>query len=67
MVHTMSPFEQAVTKFYSDENISSLQGAVVGILGAGGLGSNCAVHLVRSGVSQLVITDYDVVEMSNLN
>ena len=39
----------------------------VGIAGCGGLGSNCAVALVRSGVGQLVIADFDRVEESNLN
>ena len=41
--------------------------AVVGIAGAGGLGSNCAMHLVRSGVRRLVIADFDRVAESNLN
>ena len=39
----------------------------VGIAGAGGLGSNCAVALARSGVGTLVISDFDVVEPANLN
>ena len=39
----------------------------VGIAGAGGLGSNCAVALARSGIGTLVIADYDVVEKGNLN
>lgn len=39
----------------------------VGIAGAGGLGSNCAVALARSGVGTLVIADYDTIEKINLN
>ena len=39
----------------------------VGIAGAGGLGSNCAAALSRSGVGTLVISDFDIVEASNLN
>jgi sulfur carrier protein ThiS adenylyltransferase len=39
----------------------------VGIAGAGGLGSNCAVALARSGVGTLVIADFDVIEETNLN
>ncbi|MBM3420231.1 MAG: sulfur carrier protein ThiS adenylyltransferase ThiF [Bacteroidetes bacterium] len=39
----------------------------VGIAGAGGLGSNCAQALVRSGVGTLVIADFDIVEERNLN
>jgi len=39
----------------------------VGIAGAGGLGSNCAAALVRSGIGTIVITDFDIVEERNLN
>jgi sulfur carrier protein ThiS adenylyltransferase len=39
----------------------------VGIAGAGGLGSNCAAALARSGVGTLVISDFDVIEEPNLN
>ncbi len=39
----------------------------VGIAGAGGLGSNCAVALARVGIGRLVIADFDVVSEGNLN
>lgn len=39
----------------------------VGIAGAGGLGSNCAVSLARCGVGTLVISDFDTIEPANLN
>lgn len=39
----------------------------VGIAGAGGLGSNCAAALARTGVGTLVIADFDSVELSNLS
>ena len=44
-----------------------LESVRVGIAGAGGLGSNCAMHLVRSGVKHITIVDFDVVNESNLN
>ncbi len=44
-----------------------LSGKTVGIAGAGGLGSNCAVALARVGVCKLIIADFDVVSESNLN
>jgi sulfur carrier protein ThiS adenylyltransferase len=37
------------------------------ILGCGGLGSNCAAMLVRSGVLDLTLVDFDEVEADNLN
>jgi len=39
----------------------------IGIAGAGGIGSNAAVCLVRSGVRRLKIVDFDSVDESNLN
>lgn len=39
----------------------------VGIAGAGGLGSNCAVALARSGVGSIVLSDFDIIEEANLN
>jgi sulfur carrier protein ThiS adenylyltransferase len=39
----------------------------VGIAGAGGLGSNCAAALARTGIGTLIIADFDVIEKSNLN
>jgi sulfur carrier protein ThiS adenylyltransferase len=39
----------------------------VGIAGAGGLGSNCAITLARCGIGSLVIADHDFVEESNLS
>ena len=46
---------------------SNLRRFRAGIAGAGGLGSNCAVSLARSGIGILVIADYDKVEPANLN
>ena len=46
------------------EHLSSFR---VGIAGAGGLGSNCAASLARTGIGTLVIADFDVVENSNLS
>jgi sulfur carrier protein ThiS adenylyltransferase len=39
----------------------------VGIIGLGGLGSNAAAMLVRTGVRHLVLADFDVVDESNQN
>lgn len=39
----------------------------VAIIGCGGLGSNAAALLVRSGIGALSLVDFDIVEESNLN
>jgi len=41
--------------------------ARVGIAGLGGLGSNVAWMLVRSGVKRLVLVDFDVIDETNLD
>jgi sulfur carrier protein ThiS adenylyltransferase len=44
-----------------------LKKKIVAVAGCGGLGSNIAIALVRSGVGNLIIADFDKVEASNLN
>ena len=44
-----------------------LKKAKVCILGLGGLGSNVAILLARSGIGYLKLVDFDIVEASNLN
>jgi len=47
--------------------LSILRKSVVGIAGAGGLGSNVAFSLARAGIGKLIIADFDAVEPSDLN
>ena len=58
--------EGALRCFTAEQRIR-LEAARVGIAGAGGLGSNAAMMLARSGVGHLIVIDGDVVEPSNLN
>ena len=46
---------------------SRLAASHVAVIGCGGLGSNAAMMLVRCGVGELTLIDFDVVEESNLN
>lgn len=57
----------AANTYLTPEERAALESVRVGIAGAGGLGSNCAMHLVRSGVKHITIADFDVVNESNLN
>ena len=43
------------------------QNLKIGIAGGGGIGSNVAVHLIRCGVTNFKIVDFDIIEESNLN
>lgn len=63
----MTNLASGLTRYFSAEQLARLKSASVGIVGAGGLGSNVAVMLVRSGIKNLTIADHDVVDASNLN
>ncbi len=63
----MNRFEIALADVIGEENLTRIQDTKVCIAGAGGLGSNCALHLVRCGFKKLRIIDFDLVEYSNLN
>jgi sulfur carrier protein ThiS adenylyltransferase len=50
-----------------EEITARLRNKTVGIAGAGGLGSNCAVALARTGIGKLIIADFDIIKTENLN
>lgn len=60
-------FTVGLKKYLSSDALEKLNNMKIGIAGAGGIGSNIACNLVRTGVRNLKIIDYDLVEDSNLN
>lgn len=56
-----------VLSSFTEEQRRRMKAACVGIAGAGGLGSNAAMMLARSGAGRLIVIDGDKVEPSNLN
>ena len=58
---------QALKGRIGDVLYSRLSKAVVAVCGLGGLGSNIAVSLARAGVGKLILIDFDIVDISNLN
>lgn len=63
----MNEFEKGLRKYFSEEQLLKIGRAKIGIAGCGGLGSNIANALVRSGFKDLELIDNDTVEASNLN
>ena len=49
------------------EKINDVINSKVLVLGLGGVGSYAVEALVRSGVGNIVLVDYDTVDISNLN
>ena len=52
---------------FKEEGINKLNNATVAVIGVGGVGGICAITLARSGVGNIIIQDFDVVEESNIN
>ncbi len=59
--------DKAFDERFSPEIKDKLSNAYVAIAGLGGLGSNIAVMLARSGVGHLLLIDFDTVDVTNLN
>ena len=64
---TMDIFRANMVKKLGEENFKKIRDARIGIAGAGGLGSNCALTRFRAGAANLTIVDFDVVDASNLD
>jgi|CXWL01.1.fsa_nt_gi sulfur carrier protein ThiS adenylyltransferase len=64
---THNTFELGLLRYLSKDQLATIQSKKLGIGGAGGLGSNVAMILVRSGFKSLEILDQDVIDASNLN
>lgn len=60
-------FAEAVNSRSKAPIYEKMKAACIGIAGLGGLGSNIALALVRSGIGRLVLADFDRVELSNIN
>lgn len=63
----MNAFEESLLRYLGEKRLARIQSVTIGIAGAGGLGSNCACNLVRSGFKRFVIGDFDSVEPGNLD
>lgn len=53
--------------YFREDELKKIQDSTIMIVGCGGLGSNIANILIRTGFMKLILIDYDVVELKNLN
>ncbi|GAB2044138.1 thiamine biosynthesis protein ThiF [Agathobaculum sp. TL06] len=67
MVLTQKELHDALAGRHGAAVQAKLDRAAVGVAGLGGLGSHIAVSLARLGVGRLVLVDFDVVDVTNLN
>lgn len=66
-IPSKTEFDKIMDKRFSADVYNKLSEGKVAIAGLGGLGSNIAVMLARSGVGHIHLVDFDVVDISNLN
>jgi len=58
---------QTILKDFGEESQQKLQQSTIVIVGCGGLGSVAAVYIAASGVGNIHLIDFDVVDVSNLH
>jgi len=63
----MNSFNLMLKNYFDDDVLQKLNRVKILIIGCGGLGSHIAWMLIRCGVQNLKIVDFDRVELKNLN
>lgn len=58
---------QRLEYLFGKDNLEKLNKATVAVVGLGGVGGITAISLARSGVGNIIICDYDRVDITNIN
>ncbi|WWD18741.1 hypothetical protein CI109_103195 [Kwoniella shandongensis] len=53
--------------FLGEESMAKVRSSYVAVVGCGGVGSWCALMLLRSGVGRILLIDFDLTTLSSLN
>lgn len=56
-----------VEKLIGIDNLDKIKNTTVAVVGLGGVGGYAVEGLVRSGIENIIIVDYDKIDISNLN
>ncbi len=67
VIPSKDEFESMISARHTPLVYDRFKKAKVAIAGLGGLGSNIAIMLARTGIGKILIVDFDTVEPSNLN
>ena len=59
-------FERQIS-LIGEDNLAKIQKQTVALIGLGGVGGYALENLVRSGIQNLIIVDYDTIDLTNLN
>jgi sulfur carrier protein ThiS adenylyltransferase len=67
MIPSCHEFEEIMIQRHTRGVYDRLKHSRAAVAGLGGLGSNIAISLARAGVGELLLVDFDRVDLSNLN
>ena len=67
LIPTKDEWNKALCERHGEDVQKKFSSATVAICGLGGLGSNIAVSLARTGIGKLVLIDFDRVDITNLH
>jgi len=67
VIPTKEEWIKALTERHGEELQNAFFSATVAVCGLGGLGSNIAISLARTGIGKLILIDFDRVDITNLH
>ena len=56
-----------ITKLIGQSNLEKINNTTVAVIGLGGVGGSALECLVRSGIENIIIVDFDKIDITNLN
>ena len=62
----MRQFERFI-RLVGEDNYNKIKSKKILVIGLGGVGGYSVISLIRSGIEDITIVDYDVIDISNLN
>ena len=67
LIPTKDDWNKALSERHGEDVQKKFSSATVAVCGLGGLGSNIAIALARAGVGNLILIDFDHVDITNLH
>ena len=67
LIPTKEEWNKALSERHGEDVQKIFSSATVAVCGLGGLGSNIAIALARSGIGKLILIDFDRVDITNLH
>lgn len=58
---------ERIEKLIGKDNLNKIKKSTVAVIGLGGVGGYAVTSLIRSGIENIIIVDYDKIDITNLN